>query len=511
MEQQPSMTSDGTHIIPILAVKCRGCAAYERATGEVRWNPEEGATYSMEFPGVAVARFVEYCGDSADGSGAGTVSKFRRDADWTGKTIHGGEIKLFATTKEPVSTHTYGTSDSQTRITVKGHAAFVSVELPRDSELAFWHDTTGKHRFSFVGFDTLHWPQCDKNVFTIGNCTTETWRCSLTLSEQPSIKIVGGGPCEQTRELKYAWAVIDDKESIDDWSLSGDGLATTSFLSFILGVRTPFLWRDTLSNRNCLSRVYYGWQKVKTNRRFVPQPLPLGGIVEASQYGRAVIDALPRLFKSFLELHKTYDIDWIVSPLWYALDAFVDDQLTLACVSLERFRSAHTGHRKSCVVPHPQVAFWTEQQEKHIREALTMALQKAANETGVLEDKMKLLANRINQLGQMPNASNLVAVFEAVGVKLTDDEKNAIAMRNVCLHGNRTMKDSGSGDGLNQEIRRFDILRMVIYKAVLSLLDYDGPYIDYAERPPRGNFPIRMMNACGRGQTGDGKKALLPS
>jgi len=503
MEQQPRLLPDGTHVIPMFAVRCRDCAAHEGAIGEVRWSPEEGVTYSVEFPGVGVTHFAEFCRNTADGLGAGSISHFSRDAEWTAKTMHGGEIKLFGTTKEPESTRTSGTSGCTMHSTVKGHAASVSVELPHDSELAFWHDTNERNRFSFVGFDTLHWPQREDNRFFVRDGANQTWhetvRCSLTLSEQPLIKIVAGGPRRQTCQLKHAWVVIDDNSPNDDWTQSADGRAASSFLSFILGVRTRFLWMDTLSGRNWLSRVYYGCEKVKTNRPLVPQPLPLGGVVEAFQHGPAVIDALPALFKSFLQLDKAYDIDWIVSPLWYALDAFADDKLALACVSLERFRAGCEAYSKGQPLP----SFSDNKKQavrmrKAIKKVVIPAVEQAAGDNSLSESRkvelVKCITRSIEEFGQRrPNSVKIAATLEAAGLHLTDQERQAIAKRNVCLHGNRTLKDSGNPIEMNEEMRRFDTIRMVIYKAVLSLLGYEGPYIDYAERHSKGNFPIKVM------------------
>jgi hypothetical protein len=397
---------------------------------------------------------------------------------------------------KPSATETCGTSGFRMHGTVTGRAAAVSVELPHDNELAFWHDTNDKHRLSFWGFDLLRWPNSDPYSFTIGDTETRRLRCSLTLSEQPLIKIVAasaGGPRLGTSQPSYAWLVIDDEQSMDDWSLSGECLAVRTFLSFVLGVRTPFFWRDRLSNEKRLSRVYYGWERAKADRTFIRQPLPLGFVPQAFDHWKGVGDALPSLFKSFLQLDTAYGIDWITSPLWYALDAYLDDQLALACVSIERFRSAHAVYSKANRQPQP--AFWTEQQRVPIQRAVEAAIRDAAKETGFPKDKVEILVKKAGHLGEMPNANKLSSAFEAVGLRLTPMEMKTIDKRNVCLHGDRSLKDGAGVDGYSEEMRRIDILRMVIYKAVLSLLGYEGPYIDYAERPATGEFPVKMMKA----------------
>ncbi len=81
-------------------------------------------------------------------------------------------------------------------------------------------------------------------------------------------------------------------------------------------------------------------------------------------------------------------------------------------------------------------------------------------------------------------------VFEELGIKLTAEEKKVIGNRNRSLHGTKTLKDGNDTLQCDQELQRFDILRTLIGRAILHLLSYDGPYVDYGARPGIGNFPI---------------------
>jgi hypothetical protein len=223
-------------------------------------------------------------------------------------------------------------------------------------------------------------------------------------------------------------------------------------------------------------------------------------VVEAFRFGRAVVESLPALLQRFLKMRTSYNVEWIMTPLWYALSTYLDDKLALACVSLERLASQHAEHSTSTSTAKAQPAFWSEEQGKRIRTAVTAALRTAAKDVELSQDKVEVLVKRVNQFGQMPNADRLTVLIEAMGVRLNEQEKRAIDNRNLCLHGRQTLKDAADIELLNQEIGRFDTLRMVIYKAMFTLFGYEGPYIDYAERPIHGEFPVKIM----RGEAGGG-------
>jgi hypothetical protein len=83
-----------------------------------------------------------------------------------------------------------------------------------------------------------------------------------------------------------------------------------------------------------------------------------------------------------------------------------------------------------------------------------------------------------------------------LGVDLTEEERAIIGNRNDSLHGRATLLDGSDPICLHDELRRFDVLRTLIHRAVLSLLDYDGPYVDYGARPATGTFQfVRLRNA----------------
>jgi hypothetical protein len=55
------------------------------------------------------------------------------------------------------------------------------------------------------------------------------------------------------------------------------------------------------------------------------------------------------------------------------------------------------------------------------------------------------------------------------------------------------MVDCGDVTQIDAEIKRYDTIRMMIIKALLSLLQYHGPYLNYAARLPQKDFPIQRL------------------
>src|SRR5205814_2162271 len=122
--------------------------------------------------------------------------------------------------------------------------------------------------------------------------------------------------------------------------------------------------------------------------------------------------------------------------------------------------------------------FWTKSQGKEIRKALLDCLKTKASEVGLDDQQLRVLTNRINQLGQMPNADRIEAVFSDLGIELTEAEKGVLGNRNNALHGKRTLVGDADSTGVSGELERYDSLRMLVHRAVLTILQYNGPYYD---------------------------------
>lgn len=219
-------------------------------------------------------------------------------------------------------------------------------------------------------------------------------------------------------------------------------------------------------------------------------PLPLL-YSSGPNLAQGVVGQLPALFATYLRIHGTIDLTFILAPLWSAPDGFITDLLALACISLERLAEEwkHYSHNSGA---HPKSKFCSKWQSRKIRSALKKALDDAIiADPQLATAPIEIIEGRIDsQLGQQPNADRLIGVFNSIGVKLDDDEKACVKNRNRALHGNRTLLDCGDTGTIDAEILRFDIIRMMIIRAVLSVLDYRGPYINYAARSPQKDSPI---------------------
>jgi hypothetical protein len=287
------------------------------------------------------------------------------------------------------------------------------------------------------------------------------------------------------------WLTYDNEEKTGE-PVSSRFASYCSFISFLNGRMTPIFWRDLFMDSSALKRVYFGTNRARLASliRTLP-PLPLRSSLEPHS-AQMVVEQLPALFAAWLQCNISFDLAFILAPLWSAYDSLLTDRFSFACVSLERLA---TGWKKS---PGGQAAdkkrtFWTALQSCKIRKALEKTVDALASETKLDTVQIKVLKARINNLGQRTNEDKLTAIFDDLHLELNEDEKKVIAQRNDPLHGKATLLDRSSLPEIDAELMRFDTLRMVITKGLLALLQYPGPYINYAARLPQKDFPIECL------------------
>src|SRR6267142_3053124 len=187
-----------------------------------------------------------------------------------------------------------------------------------------------------------------------------------------------------------------------------------------------------------------------------------------------------------------FDLGWIFGPLWYAARSFVDDKLALACVAVERLGAGFDAFRRESVPQGENPQFWTPSQSRKVRTALMAALTEASKEAQLTPEQLQVCQRRIEQMGQRTNADKLLDVFDYLRIPVSPCESDTLAKRNVCLNGRRTLEPNGSIEAINEEMIRVDVITMLVHKAMLGLLGYRGPFIDYAPRAA-GNFPIEVL------------------
>ena len=337
-------------------------------------------------------------------------------------------------------------------------------------------------------------------------------------------------------------------EGAPDWFIPDECVAAKSLLSLLCGKRLPFFWKDRFLDATYVTRTYLGKAQIRDNAQapIGVEPVPLRSV----EYGRHVVSELPFLFTSYLKLRNWFELDWIVGPLWYANEAHLDDRLGLATVSLERFATAHDDYiDNNPDLKRSKVKFLTPALSKSLRLELTEAVEEVANEWCIdlgtnqwpavrriidcavtsiarLDDsifpadavdslrakmtdavrcveeagrlkldltKRRIIAQRINSFAEKTNSDKLVEALEFDGISVSDAESDAVMKRNDCLHGRRTLKIGANLGSIGDEVDRFDTLRMLVFKSVLARLGYRGLYVDFAARPPSGEFPVKRL------------------
>ncbi len=107
---------------------------------------------------------------------------------------------------------------------------------------------------------------------------------------------------------------------------------------------------------------------------------------------------------------------------------------------------------------------------------------------------------RIRNANSMGFTQRQSTFFEELGLPLSAAEKDLLKFRNVAIHGEL-------GDWDSQErVLRTGGFRSLLGRTILSLLEYDGPYIDYSTL----GFPLRSVRDGAELPTRAAKKAIKP-
>lgn len=482
--QPPFVCEDGDHVFPVNNIRRWMESPHVGSTGEVRWNHREGVTFRFELPARTLGELFTPL--PAPSGGAGSMHAISQEPEWAGTLANGTEILLYGTLERQTGQMTNGTGGSSSGRTVRGQAAYVKVTLAKDDDLSYWDDTSAGDRLYFVGLEMFPWPEDDMVHWERGERSGSFSRAWMGLN--PTLKLVRARKSPPEEEAVWLTYTADGKA--DPFWFDKPCEDAKGFVSLLVGRATPFLWNDTFVDDSHLVRLYrmgHGRRHALTGAE---QPFPLGRSTEMFKHGREIIRQLPEMFARFVELRDSYDVEWIASPIWYAYDSYVDDQLALACVSLERLATAHSSHRKKLDRASKAKPFLDPAAFDALRKAMASALDRVATDHNLPDDVKTILSRKIGSMNHPPNADKLSAVFEDVGIVLTAAERKVIDNRNRSLHGSKTMGDAGQTNAIAEEVLRFDTMRTLINRALLTILGYSGPYTDYSARPEKGNAPM---------------------
>ena len=488
-QAMPAIAEDGTHVFPISSLEAPDGGSYDGASGKIRWSPSDGLTFIFRIPrssGLAGGSTVEGATPWKHRAGFNEVP---REPAWTGTVAGGKSFRLFATkgaSRQELRTGTDGTSNATVLI---GQAVYGELVLANDGPVSFFRATPRKPRYFISGFQPYPWPDFYEERFDEGK-SFRAVGC-ITLQAAPLLCVVLGGECGVP---DGAW-LVDEGDAPQDIRTPAESCdEARRFVSFLVGRSVPFLWTDRFTEADHLTRLYYGSPHGFSTVLGNEQPLPLCHLIDVVKYSQDICTKLPAMFEKFRTVAKDYDIDFISSPIWSAFDTYADDKLTFACVSLERLATAHEEFLKR----NPSLAptteeFLTTEQGGAIKPVLGAVVRALADPLKLSGEAVRILIDKkINNIHTPPNADKLKDVFTFLGLELSSDEKKAIDFRNRTLHGRRTMKDVSLA-AVAKETRRFDVLRTLINKAMLRLLDYDGPYMDCGAPEPPKSFSIKVL------------------
>ena len=553
--RKPELLPDGTHVYPVVDVTIPARGGIGSGTGEITWHPERGLRFRVEASSGEKASGIEavlaqLTRPFAPLRGSGSVFEPSRDPELVARIAGTGEtIRVYQLAADVNAQSQFGTAGVSAKTVVSGTAVAATMRIERDSELSYWHESPGPCRLLVPDVCIYQWPTQDYAKWTSGDTQHSSLRSSCPLSGSPKLSLFSASALPQKRSacwLVFEPGLIPDGER--DWYTPDVCLAAKSLLSFLCGKRLPFLWTDRFLDDTHVTRMYHGTATVDDfpQADLCYQPAPLHSL----EHGGAVVESLSSLLTAYLTLREWLDLEWIVGPLWYAINAYLDDKLGLASVALERFATALDAFLEANPdQKRPKAKFLTRPQSRLLRGELSAAVAAFAKERGIdlttnrlpalaaiieaaadsiarlddslfpadaVEDlrskmreavgradksgklkldetKAKIIDRRIDSFAGKTNPDKLTEALEFDGLSVSDPELDVVIKRNDCLHGRRTLEGSNSLDDIRAELARFDTLRTVINKAVLARLGYRGLYVDYAARPTHGPFPVRSL------------------
>lgn len=310
----PYLEPDGTHVIPITGIHRPGMKPNEDAVGEVRWSRRDGVTFRFSAPLTSI--FIFDNPRPEERGGAGSVSAMSFDPEWVARTADGSPVCVYGTTERTTTNMTTGRDAvtggrSSSSRCVEGTACYVEVGLHRDNPLTFWHATPTTPRLYSPGWTLRGWPVEEPNEYKIGDTTYTGSRCSLPLGGPNNQSLIAGG--WQNARPGGVWLTYDSNDGAKPLWFPDSCDHIRGLMSVLLLRHVQFVWRDTPTSEERLTRLYYGWHKGVDPEHPRTQLVPVYGTVESLRRGQEVTNRLACLVARYAELRLLFDPGWVIS------------------------------------------------------------------------------------------------------------------------------------------------------------------------------------------------------
>jgi len=485
----PRLDPDGTHVVPVAEIHRAGETPSASSKGELRWSRKAGVTFQFQLLRTGIILLPE--APAVARGGAGSVHAMSYEPEWFARTADGHQVRLYSTDFQPTTSYTSKWridrgSDFESSKSVEGTACFAEVGLQRDNPLAFWHETATSPRLFSPGWELTRWPVQEVYKFTIGDTEFTRTRGSFRFGGAADTVLTGA----QRDGKSGTWLSYRDGDLENPLWFPKSCDRIRGLFSILTGQHAVFAWRDIPDSSNSLTRLYYGWHRGIDPEHPVTQPVPLCRTPLALVHGAEVVERLSELERRYSELSDLLDPEFIVAPLWAAEKDLIENKLALGCVALERLSAAHYRHFRSAGIYATEPERFSAEQRKVLISRMRQLLSEVASTEQLTEEATRSAANKLNQLCDRSNSEKLKLPFKELGVVLSDMDEKAIRERNLAMHGNKTSKASGGSGEWKDELHAYDVLRTLIGRALLHMLGYDGPYVDYGARPELGHYPI---------------------
>jgi hypothetical protein len=267
-------------------------------------------------------------------------------------------------------------------------------------------------------------------------------------------------------------------------------------LSVAKGTRVQWIYRH-LADEN--------WHALSTQHigRIVANYSVAQVIGSATDDGPTMQHFIETAYPAYVTKRRPYELDRGVLDAY--LDAKADSDflnmkalklvITMEMLAHAHLRATHAEEFEMILSPSELQA---------CRAALKAAVKEVLRSNSVDASRAGRIGNRVTELSRRPFDEILERLFSGLGLEITREDREAFAScRNSLAHDGQFWSSETPPDPrchFRNQWEEYFFLESMANRAMLRLLDYNGPYLDWrldGNRPVEGQVPVRRPHVTG--------------
>ncbi len=371
----------------------------------------------------------------------------------TGKTAGGEELDLQEASVTRLG-GTHGPEEAETSIAVRSRTPWVHLAAkPAGDGVAC--------RALLRGFRLEIWPEFS---LVSGPHGAGQYRDRLTIrapvgADSVEFRVTDAG---RTGYSGCAW--LETSKKLDDGSFIRAAWDLKDLGQLVLGEQVDVLWAEFAEGGGRWRRLFC---HCRPYLRVSPEPMTPTG-------DPGTTPGLADLFDSFRTLADQYRLHEVAEQLLRSNYVYLNDKRRELALTLETLADSHDRAARKGAKPQPPVP------KRAYRKVLPKLRMILRDNLGAHEEGLKILGERLaSSLNAPTNQAKHLSFLNGLGMTLTKEEEEAVLGRNPALHGAPFIPLGATPQEVHNEVRACWILRTLLNKAVLRILGYRGPYVDY--------------------------------